>query len=64
MIGFPKLGASASRVVRGITVSKTACLKCSRTSATTCCDRRVRPSNMVITTPSRLSDGLIPLSRS
>ena len=35
MMGLPKLGASARRVVRGMTVSNTSSPKCWRTSPTT-----------------------------
>ena len=46
MIGLPKLGASARRVVLGITVSNTVSPKCWRTSATTFWESRVRASGL------------------
>ena len=49
--GWPKLGASPIRTLRGMTVSKTSCGKCSRTSRSTSCASRVRPSCIVSSMP-------------
>ena len=48
----------ADRTLRGITVSKTSSGKCWRTSRSTSCARRVRPSCIVSTMPATVSLGL------
>ena len=58
MTGWPKLGASARRMLRGTWVEKTLSLKWERTSVITCCVRFVRSSTMVSSTPSTSSSGL------
>ena len=64
MIGWPKLGASASFVLRGIIVSNTRSPSRFRTSLTTSFDNLVRESNIVISTPKISSRGFTPASRS
>ena len=56
--GTPKLGASPSRTLRGMTVSKTSSGKCSRTSRSTSRASRVRPSCIVRIIPATVSRGL------
>jgi hypothetical protein len=58
MTGRPKLGASPSRMLRGITVSKTSDGKCWRTSRSTSWASLVRPSCMVSSIPATVSRGL------
>ncbi len=52
-MGSPWLGASLSRTLRGMIVRKTRLPKWRWTSSTTCRERWVRGSNMVITRPRR-----------
>ncbi len=56
--GTPKLGASATLTLLGMTVSNTSSERCWRSSRSTSCASRVRSSCMVITTPVVISDGL------
>src|SRR5829696_79804 len=58
MTGSPKLGASPSRTLRGITVSKTSDGKCSRTSRSTSWASFVRASCMVNSMPATVRRGL------
>ena len=58
-MGTPWLGASASRMFRGMTVENTFPGKCRRTSWDTCAEKFVRPSNMVSATPKTSSRGFI-----
>jgi hypothetical protein len=55
--GCPWLGASASRMFRGIVVVHNPSPKYFFNSSATCCARLVRSSNMVSTTPSTASAG-------
>ena len=60
---WPKLGASPSRMERGMTVLYSIWGRCRSTWSMTWRERLVRPSYMVISTPSCRMRGLAPLAQ-